>query len=242
MVPGFVLAAPADAVGSDPVLSLARAAVLVEALLAAIAIFGALLSQRGVGRALGFTRSRLPWSDVAALCVGTLALSHGLDAALHWTGWIERSVLAELPELLYGTGGSRLVVALDSLAVFPAVAEEMLCRGWIQGVLVRRFGAAAGIAGSALVFGALHLDPVHVVAAAVLGLYLGVVAHWAGSILPAILCHGLNNAAAVTLAAQLGPSSGGLPTLLGAGAVAVGALVWVGRRRARREAIDPSGS
>ena len=235
-----LVAAPSDSVGGDPLLALARDAVTVEVFLASIAIGGALLSRRSIRHALGFVPSRMPWRDVAVLCAGTLALSHGLDTALAWSGWIEHSVLANLPEQLDGASGAKLGVALIALALFPAVAEEMLCRGWIQRSLVTRIGPTLGIGAAALVFGALHIDPVHAVVATGLGLYLGVVAHWAGSIGPTIVCHGINNAAAVLAAAQLGPNPGSPATLVASAVAAAAALAWAGTR-ARRRRLAPSG-
>lgn len=243
MTSPLALAAATSGLDSDPVLALARDTIVVETFLAALAMFGALLSRRAIGTTLGWTRSPMKGREIAALCVGTLALSHSLDAALSWSGWVEHSVLAELPKILAGTRGARLVVALIALALFPAVAEELLCRGWIQGALVRRFGAGIGIAASAALFGALHIDPAHAAAAGVLGVYLGLVAYWARSILPAVLCHAVNNSAAVALAAWFGgEAAAASPSIFGmlaSAAVAAGALVWVGRR-ARPERTPPS--
>jgi membrane protease YdiL (CAAX protease family) len=240
VTPSVFVAARADTVGGDPLLALATDAVIVELFLASLAIGGALLSRRSIRYTLGFVPSRMPWRDVAVLCAGTLALSHGLDTALAWSGWIEHSVLADLPEQMEGATGARLAVALIALALFPAVAEEMLCRGWIQRSLVARIGPTLGIGAAALVFGALHIDPVHALVATGLGLYLGLVAHWADSIVPTVVCHGVNNAAAVVAAAQLGPNPGNEGTLIVSGMAAMAALAWAGRRARRRRAV-PSG-
>jgi membrane protease YdiL (CAAX protease family) len=66
------------------------------------------------------------------------------------------------------------------------VAEELLCRGLVQRGLEGRLGAPAAIAASACVFGALHIEAVHGVFAAALGLYLGTAAYLAGSVRAAI--------------------------------------------------------
>ncbi len=236
----YALAAPYDGVGDDPVLALARDAAIAEMFLLSVALVAALLSRRAISRTLGLVRSRMPAREVAVLCVGTLALSHGLDTALAWSGWIEHSVLADLPDQLAGASGARLGVALLALALLPAVAEELLCRGWIQGSLVARLGPALGIGGASLVFGLLHIDPVHGVVATGLGLYLGLVAHWAGSVVPSMVCHGVNNAAAVVAAAQLGPNAGSPTTLVLSLAAALAILAWAGRRAEGRAAI-PEG-
>ena len=215
----------------DPLATMALFTVGVEGFIAALAVAGALLGASAV-RGLGLTPGRLAGRDVALLAVGTLALSHALDGILHVFGLAQDSVLGEFPALLEGARGARLVLALLAFGVVPAIAEELLCRGLVQGVLVRRFGAGLGVAGSAIVFGVLHVEPVHAAFAAVLGLYLGTVAHWAGSSRPAILCHGANNLAAVAFAAaSVGPPTS-LSTVAGGLAIAAACAWRVGRRSA----------
>jgi membrane protease YdiL (CAAX protease family) len=95
-------------------------------------------------------------------------------------------------------------LALIGLVVAPGIAEELLCRGLLQRGLQRRLGAPAAIGISSLAFGALHLEPIHAVFAAVLGLYLGVAAYWADSTRASIGCHLVNNLASVGLMVMFG--------------------------------------
>lgn len=210
---------------TDPVLELSRNALLLELWLAVAAVSAVLLAGRAPGRRLGLGPGRLGPGRTALLALGTLGASHALDGALDLSGLADESVLGQLPRVLEGARGGRLAAALLGLGVAPAIAEELLCRGWIQRGLDERFGPALAIPVSAAFFGALHVDPVHAAFAVVLGLYLGWVAHRAGSIRPAILCHGVNNLAAVGLAAAAGdvPWASGVSVGLG-GALALGCL------------------
>lgn len=73
------------------------------------------------------------------------------------------------------------------VAVAPAVAEELLFRGVIQPIFVRRFGPLCGIAGTALLFAAFHLNPWAFFPLLIVGTFFGYVAYktgtfWAGSL------------------------------------------------------------
>jgi membrane protease YdiL (CAAX protease family) len=219
----------------DPLLALCRLSLRAEGVIGAIALAGACLGGRGVGRRLGLTREgrRIGGAGLGWLVLGTLGLSHALDALLALTGLGERSALAHFPELLAGARGERLLLALVALGLAPAVAEELLCRGLLQRALAARLGPGIGIALAAGVFGALHVEPIHAGFALLLGLYLGAVAHWAGHTWAAIACHAVNNLLAVGLGA-LGwqTPTGPVSLLLGLGLAA--ACAWRGQRESAR--------
>lgn len=210
----------------DPLLALCRSSLRVELGLTLLALAGAWLGGRGVSRrlGLGLAERRLGAGGVAWLVLGTLALSHALDALLELTGLGEHSALAGFSELLVGARGSRLLLALGALGLAPAIGEELLCRGLVQRAATARLGPGPGIALAAALFGALHLEPIHAGFAALLGLYLGLTARWAGHTWAAIVCHGVNNLAAVGLSALAWQPPTGLPSLaLGLALAALGA-------------------
>ncbi len=89
-------------------------------------------------------------------------------------------------------GGMALAVDLMLLCVLPAVGEELLFRGALQG-LMRPAGSAAAILAPALLFAFLHLDPAQELTALACGLFLGWLAERTGSILPGMLLHFANN-------------------------------------------------
>jgi membrane protease YdiL (CAAX protease family) len=228
---GFGAARPAsDAVG------LGVSSLGLELTLACIALAGALVSRRALAERLGLGPGRLSARALASLALGTLALSHGLDALLELSGLRERSALADLERSLADASGAGLWLALLGIGLAPAVGEELLCRGLVQRGLEPRLGGGRAVALGALVFGALHLEPVHALFASLLGLYLGTVALLAGSIRAAILCHAFNNLVAVG-AAALWPGADGA----GAASVVAGfAVAWLCLAAARRSLATPA--
>ncbi len=238
---GAALATCSAAMVREPgVRPLALAGLGIEAGLVLIALSGALLSSRPLAESLGLLRSKMSGSRLLLLVAGTLALSHALDCLLELSGLLEHSALEGFKETLDGARGSDLALALLAMAIAPALGEELLCRGWIQRSLEPRLGAAPSVSVAALIFGALHLDPVHALFALFLGLYLGTIASWAGSTWPSILCHGVNNTLAVLLAAGLpdGPPHGAVGAVLGL-ALAAGVLM-VSRPRRGQQGAAPA--
>jgi membrane protease YdiL (CAAX protease family) len=214
--------------------ALALMALGTELVLGLAASGGALLSPEPFAARLGLGAGRLPARSLALLIVGMLALSHGLDGILALSGLREQSSLGEVAERLAGARGGALWIAMIGLAIAPSLGEELLCRGFLQRGLRQRLGAPAAIAISALVFGALHLDPVHSVFAAALGLYLGLAAEWAGSTRASIGCHLVNNLTAVGAMAAFG-SEQPLPTIsIPLALIVCAGCLWRVRRDGRR--------
>lgn len=77
------------------------------------------------------------------------------------------------------------------LAVACAVAEELIFRGMLQTTIVAQWGAAAGIALGALLFGLHHVSfgVPSIVSKSVGGALMGMQALLAGSVLPAVFTH-----------------------------------------------------
>jgi membrane protease YdiL (CAAX protease family) len=205
--------------------NVALAVVGLQLFLACAALAGAVLSPAPLCARLGLTRSQLSWSRLLLLVGGTIALSHGLDGVLDWTGLHERSALAEFEAVFEGVRGRMLVVALLAIGVAPGIAEELVL--------------------SAALFGALHLEPIHAIVAGLLGLYLGAAAHLAASIRASIACHVANNLFGVATVAWLpGSASRGTGSTLVAFAIAALCLFAASRNAARasREGSRVAGS
>jgi len=202
-----------------------------ELFLGLLAFAGAALSARRTSDRLGLRAGRLPAGRLALLMLGTIALSHALDAVIDLCGLGEHGALAELEAALTGIRGRTLVLALLGIGLAPGIAEELLCRGLVQRGLVPRLGAPAAVALAALFFGALHVDPIHASFAALLGLYLGTLCHVAGSVRAAIACHIANNLCAVLLSAFMPQLAVPPAASIGlGGGFALAALAWVWRR------------
>ncbi len=106
-------------------------------------------------------------------------------------------------------------VAMILLAVVAApLAEEVFCRGMLYSALRQRLPLAVALLAQAVLFGAAHTHSVaFAVQAGLLGLALGAVYQWRGTLLAPVLLHGLYNAAAVALAAWLAATSPDPPVL-----------------------------
>lgn len=204
----------------------------IETFLGLAAVAGALLSQRPVAERLGLGPARLRGGGIALLVLGTLALSFALDGALELTGWSEGTPLAEFERRLARARGANLALALVAVGIAPGVAEELLCRGLVQRGLEPVIGPAWAVVLGAVLFGALHVDPVHAVFAGFLGLYLGAATLVAGSVRTAILCHAVNNLVAVGLGAGWPESPAPGPAGIAVGLAVAAGCIWRARRGA----------
>jgi hypothetical protein len=187
-------AAVTQAATSFPGLSLA---VLCSGVaLVMIAVAAAALSPVPWRARLRLGRPSCSWALVPVLVIGVLALSQALDALAVLLELQGRGALPKLRQLMRGLPPGSLALMAAVMGLAPGLSEELVFRGYMQPRLIERWGGARGVAATALLFGALHLDPVQAPMAAVLGLYLGHVAWRANSVWPAVVCHVANNVVA----------------------------------------------
>jgi membrane protease YdiL (CAAX protease family) len=147
----------------------------------------------------GYIRTdKQTWSPVSPVYLG-FAMLACLSAVLI----IEymQSLMPELPNLMEGTldalQSSWLGIA--SIALFGPVIEELIFRGAITPVLLRRYSPTKAIVLSALAFGIFHINPAQVITAALIGLLLGWIYYRTASLIPCILIHVINNSLSVYL-------------------------------------------
>lgn len=135
--------------------------------------------------------------------------------------WVE---IFDPAQLFEGPRLERVLLAAAAVLLAP-VCEEIAFRGYVQTAIALRRGAAAAIAGSALLFAVMHLDPVRFPALVVLGLVFGFLAWRAGSIWPAVAAHAANNGVTAVLVLTLGvPDAAEAPPLAAIGfSLALGA-------------------
>lgn len=123
------------------------------------------------------------------------------------TGVVIEPLLVLFPTEAYD--GVKNVIGLGGWAIMSAVVaapilEEVLFRGLIFESCRERFGRGAAVLISALLFGLIHIVPVQMVNAFVVGLILGYIYLKTNSLLSVIILHGINNAIAYATMALLG--------------------------------------
>lgn len=157
------------------------------------ALAAASLSPVGFRRRLGLVSGRWPiWVWPAAAMSTPLV---GMVSAVLVSQFLDESNnLKQMGESFrfLGNGWFAIIIAL-AIGITPAICEEILFRGYTQTRLVRSFPPVLGILFSSALFAAFHLDPVHVVSVFPLGLWLGVITFYSGSLVPAMLGHFVNN-------------------------------------------------
>jgi len=98
------------------------------------------------------------------------------------------------------------------MVLLPAVAEELLYRGWVlaafAGVSPSRGRAVAAVVAQAVVFALAHLLPERMPATCALGLATGALRVLTGGILPSIVLHAVHNAVPLVLVAMAGGPGG----------------------------------
>ena len=152
---------------------------------------------------VGWPRTR---DVVGSLLVGSTFWYVNLDLSNAWvrvTGTAE-SVLG------FGTrwvAPYSVVVSLLAIALVPALAEEVACRGLLLRVNPRTTGwRIAAVMISAIFFAAMHLSLGRAASMFALGLVLGTARVKTGLLLPGIFIHVVNNAVAILLFTGIAPT------------------------------------
>ena len=176
-----------------------------------IGLLAFVLARLHTRRPAAFLRLRAPDVRMLALAVvGLLALVPTVQwlASLNqmlplpdwdWLNQLE-TYRAELIEQVLRSDLS-LLFNLFTLAVTPAICEELLFRGYVQRQAERSLGVLWGIVFSGVVFGFYHLSLLQALPLSVLGIYLAYLAWRTGSLWIPIAAHFTNNALAVAMGA-----------------------------------------
>jgi membrane protease YdiL (CAAX protease family) len=151
-----------------------------------------------VVRPLEATRLRLsPGREtgrtLGIMIVGTLALGQALDSALVLVGLANRGALALIRRALEGAAGFELFLAVLVIGVLAGAAEEVFFRGYLLAGLREHLAPTSAVVAASAGFALFHLEWLHALLAFVLGLWLGFITERAGSALPAVASHVVNN-------------------------------------------------
>jgi|GEM_PF-1803804 len=129
--------------------------------------------------------------------VGMLAFTQALSGMIFLFDLDQTGNLAEFNAVFQAWDTQKRLLMLPVLALCPGIAEEIFFRGYAFSKIEKSHGwvIAAGL--SAVLFGLIHLDPIHSVAATFMGLYLAFAVKVTESLWTTVLAHIINNAAAV---------------------------------------------
>ncbi|MEE2902251.1 MAG: CPBP family intramembrane glutamic endopeptidase [Myxococcota bacterium] len=136
-------------------------------------------------------------SHLILVTIGMLAFTQALSGMIFLFSLDQTGNLAEFNAVFQAWDTQKRLLMLPVLALCPGIAEEFFFRGYAFSTAEKSHGwvIAAGL--SAVLFGLIHLDPIHSVAATFMGLYLAFAVKVTGSIWTTVLAHIVNNAAAV---------------------------------------------
>ncbi|KZK73658.1 MAG: abortive phage infection protein [Pelodictyon luteolum] len=114
-----------------------------------------------------------------------------------------------------GSVGEFLVVA-SVLAVVPAVTEELLFRGYVQGNYTRSMRPFSAVLLTGTMFAFFHMSAANLLPLALLGWYIGYIYSRTGNLAVPVSVHFVNNMAALLLLLSAGssPVAGSDPELL----------------------------
>ena len=110
----------------------------------------------------------------------------------------ESGVNGMMEKFLGVKGMVPLLVNLFVIAIVPAIGEELLFRGVLQGIFIKWVrNVHVGILIAALFFGFFHFQFLSLLPRFYLGIVFGYLFYWTGSLWITIFAHFLNNATAV---------------------------------------------
>ncbi len=143
----------------------------------------------------------IPFINWMMMVNADLHLPASMSAVEEWMKVSEEQATRLTELLLGGTSWMDLLANLFVVALIPAVGEELFFRGLVQ----RQFQELAGnriaaVVLTAFVFSALHMQFFGFLPRFALGIVLGLLYSWSGSIWLPVLAHFVNNATSVLLA------------------------------------------
>ena len=118
-------------------------------------------------------------------------------------------ILTILPELftqqpIDGMIGNNLLLEIITIALFMPILEEIIFRGIVQKRLIKIMKLPVALVLQALIFALVHFSFVQGTYAFILGIIVGLVYIWSGSIWSAIIVHVAFNATSVVMTNILG--------------------------------------
>lgn len=140
---------------------------------------------------------QLPWINALGIWNNSIEWG-GMFRAVYDSMRAQEDAAAELiGQFLHMPGLVDLFQTLVIVALIPAIGEELLFRGVLQPMLSEKRGAHFGVWVTAFVFSFIHFQFFGFFPRLLLGVMLGYLAIWSGSLWYSITAHFTNNALAV---------------------------------------------
>ncbi len=189
---------PAD-IGNDVMAFMVRptgmslSILLTEAVFLGVALFGVRRLTGAKLDNLGLRRPAIPWFAYPLFAAGSAAVAaFGEVLATPINELIPSTLDTEklCGQVTWATG----IPFVTIITLAPGFVEELLCRGYVQRRLLRRWRPWSAILFASVAFAVLHLDPTSVASALPGGIWLGILAWRTGSIWPGVAGHMFVNA------------------------------------------------
>lgn len=118
-----------------------------------------------------------------------------------WMQGLEEQAARQIQFMIKGNSVSNLILNLVFIALFAGVGEELLFRGILQRLFIRGTNSPwLGIIITAFLFSAIHFQFFGFIPRFLLGILLGAIYWYSGSLLTAMLAHFVYDAFFITLA------------------------------------------
>ena len=134
---------------------------------------------------------------VLGLAITAIVLA--FDATINQILPFPKILRLQMREALLVEGAFDWFILILGGVILVGTFEEMLFRGMVQTTLEIRHSPLPAIALTAVLFGAVHLDPWRFLQFIVLGFFLGILAWKSKSIIPSAIVHAQNNLIAVII-------------------------------------------
>lgn len=161
---------------------------------------GLLINRLPLRRAFPLGSIRLAaWLALPLVSVGAAIVLSEVDNVFRWFLPPPEFMTNLMSELFFPQG--RFFSMFFALVVVAPLTEELLCRGIVLRGLLHRYGPAAAVALSAMLFAFMHMNPWQTLSAFTLGVIFAWFYLRTGSVWPGVVGHAINNGLVVIIAA-----------------------------------------
>lgn len=141
-----------------------------------------------------------PVADLAYELNQLLQIPESWGNLAHWINSQNERVTEDYSALLNFSGFGQFSLAMVTMALIPAIGEELFFRGILQRIIQKQLKRNhAGIWITALIFGLIHFQISLLLPRLILGAFIGYIFWWSGQLWYAIAAHFINNSLALTI-------------------------------------------